>query len=321
MSIKETLKTNPLTRGLYSRLKSVKDQRIYDNLFSYQGKFINRSNNADYLCLILAGYKDYLYPAVFSRLKQYAIRNMDICVISSGKYSDELDRMCTDNNWSYLSTEENNVSLVQNVAIKLHPQAKYIFKLDEDIFITEGYFERMIRAYEHAQNGVYFPGVIAPLIPINGYGHVRVLEKLKLVDEYEKRFGSLKCAAGHERPIESSPDVAKFFWGEGMIIPDIDKINALFYQDPVEERATPIRFSIGAILFERSVWEDMGYFSVNRKSVSLGWDEAQLCSYCCLKSRPIMVSENILVGHFSFGPQNDAMKEYYELNKDRFLIH
>ena len=101
-------------------------------------------------------------------------------------------------------------------------------------------------------------------------------------------------------------------------MPSIDEMNMRFAADPIEERGTPIRFSIGAILFDRSIWEDMGYFSVDRTSVSLGSDEAELCSYCCLKSRPIVVSENVLVGHFSFGPQNDVMKEYFMQNKEMF---
>ena len=319
MSIKTQLKKNPLTKGLYAYLKTRKDKRILDNKFRYHGQFIDRSVGTEYACIVLAGYKDYLYPSVLGRLKKYAPKDMDICIVTSGKYCEIINSICEKNNWSYLSTQENNVCLVQNVAIKLHPKANYIFKLDEDIFVTEGFFEGLKRAYEHSENGKYFPGVIAPLIPINGYGHVRVLEKLGLTSEYEKMFGSVKYAAGHIRPIESDPDVAKFFWGDGGIIPGIDDMNKLFSSTPIEERAVGIRFSIGAIMLSRSVWEGMGYFSVNRDSVSLGSDEVELCSYCLLHSRPLLVSENVLVGHFSFGPQNATMKDYYEHNMERFL--
>ena len=320
MGLKEVLKTNPVTKGLYANLKARKDKKAHDNLFDYRGRFINRSKGTEYVCIVLAGYKDYLYPAVFARLKNYAPDDMDVCVVTSGKFCETINRICEENNWSYLSTEENNVCLVQNVAISLHPHAKFIFKLDEDIFIAKGFFDALKRAYKHSEEGEYFPGVAAPLIPINGYGHVRVLEKLGLTEEYCRRFGTLKYAAGHERPIESSPEAAKFFWGEGGVIPSIDEMNELFSKGPVEERAVGIRFSIGAILFDRMIWEKMGYFYVNRKAVGLGRDEEQLCSYCCLNSRPIVVSENVVVGHFSFGPQNEAMKEYYESHKDRFAF-
>lgn len=320
MSLKTVLKTSPLTKDLYASLKRIKDEKIEKNKFDYHGVFVDRSKGEQYLCIVLAGYKDYLYSSVFSRIQKYSMDKMDICIVTSGKYDTVISELCEKNDWSYLSTKENNVSLVQNIAIKNHPKAKYIFKLDEDIFISDGYFTNMINAYNHAANGRYFPGVVAPLIPINGFCHVKVLEKLGLTSEYEKRFGELKCAAGHQRPIENSPEVAKFFWGEGDVVPNIDEMNRRFGQEPLAETAVPIRFSIGAIFFERSVWEAMGYFEVDRKTVSLGKDEVQLCTFCCIDSKPIVVSENVLVGHFSFGPQNEAMKEYYIHNKERFEV-
>lgn len=318
MSIKGFFKQFPLTRGMYAKIKQQKDARREADKFDYHGKFIDRSKGKDRLCIVLAGYKDYLYEPVFSRIQKFAPDDMDFCVVTSGKFDPEIDVICKNNDWSYLSTEENNVSLVQNVAIKLHPKANYIFKLDEDIFITEGYFANLMRAYQHSKDGKYFPGVMAPLIPINGYCHVRILEKLGVTNEYEKRFGEVKYAAGPKRPVENSSDVAKFFWGNEGVIPNIDTMNEKFFNEPIEERAVPIRFSIGAILFERSLWEDMGCFEVDRSTVSLGRDESQLCSYCCVHSRPIMVSENVLVGHFSFGPQNSEMKDYYFQNRDKF---
>ena len=65
----------------------------------------------------------------------------------------------------------------------------------------------------------------------------------------------------------------------------------------------------------------MGYFQVNRSTNAMGADEAQLCAYCCLNSRALMVSDNIVAGHFSFGPQTADMKEYYDANKEWFSIH
>ena len=312
MSFKTFLKYNRITKLPYAFLKRVKDDEDHKRNFKYKGKFINRSKGSKNLCIILAGYKSYLYADVFGRISKYKMDDLDICIVSSGLYSEELNSIAECNGWSYLSTQENNVSLVQNVAISLHPQAQYIFKLDEDIFITEHFYENMLRAYEYAESTDYNPGIIAPLIPINGYGHVRILKKLDLVSEYEDRFGKLKFAAGNDRPIENSPEVAKFFWGEKNIIPSIDEMNAQFSAGKIEISPVPIRFSIGAILFKRDLWEAMGGFKVNdRRSVELGNDEVNICTYCLIGSRPIIVSENVVVGHFSFGPQNKEMKEYY----------
>jgi len=274
--------------------------------------FANRSNGTETMVMMLAGYKDYLYSEVFGRFIKYLPKGIDVCIITSGKFVPEIDKMCESHGWSYLSTKENHVSLVQNIAIKLHENAKLIYKLDEDIFICKDFFQNMMRAWNHAKEGQYNAGVIAPLIPVNGYGHVRVLEKLELNDKFEELFGQKpKYAAGPENIIENSSDVAKFFWGEGGFIPNIDEMNERFSNEELEERPCPIRFSIGAILFDRNIWENMHYFDVNMR-YPIGMDEENMCAYCTNASRPILVSENVLVGHFSFGPQNSAMREYFD---------
>jgi hypothetical protein len=50
----------------------------------------------------------------------------------------------------------------------------------------------------------------------------------------------------------------------------------------------------------------------------MGADEVNLCTFCMLQSRPIMVSENVVVGHFSFGRQTEEMKKYYLEHPEKF---
>jgi len=323
MGVKAFLKTSKLTAGLYERVRGIKNahlekKNLADHM-SMSAKFADRSRKAQKLCVILAGYKEFAYPAVFGRIRRFAPEDLDICVVSSGKFSPELDQLCEENGWSYLSTKENNVARIQNTAIWLHPNARYIYKLDEDVFITEHYFENMLRAYEHARTGEYAPGVVAPLLNVNGYAHMRILEKLGLKDMFTQRFEPVKYMAGPQRKIENDPDGAKFMWGEGGFVPFIDELNARFAAEPLEERACPIRFSIGAILFERQLWEDMGYLSVDPKGTNMGMDEVEICSFCLINSRPLMVSENVVVGHLSFGTQNGPMKDYFEAHKELFM--
>lgn len=321
MDIKRIVRKNKYTKNLYKKLREEKHNYLENKKFKYTGKFIDRKKNSEDLCIVLAGYKEFLYLAVLGRLKQYSPENMDICIISSGVWSETLNKICEENSWSYLSTKENNVSLVQNIAIKYHSKAKYIFKIDEDIFLTEYYFENLKNAYKLAQKGDFEPGVIAPLIPVNGYGHKRILSKLALEDVYFEKFGEIsKHMAGHNRFIESNPEVAKFFWGEGNYVPSIDELNDRFSRENKIIKPCPIRFSIGAIMFERSLWINMGYFNVDFKGSGLGEDEVQICSYCNLHSRPLMVSENVLVGHLSFGPQNKEMNKFFNQNKDKFIV-
>ena len=64
-----------------------------------------------------------------------------------GLFNEKLNKMCEEKKWSYLSVEENKVTLAQNIAIELHKDAKYIYKLDEDMFITKGFFENLKDTY------------------------------------------------------------------------------------------------------------------------------------------------------------------------------
>ena len=207
--------------------------------------------------------------------------------------------------------------MVQNIVIDRFPKAQLIFKIDEDIFITENTIDSLLNTYELvSKNEKYSVGFVAPLIPINGYGHVRILEKLNLVDYYEEHFEKVKYIAGPNRMIENNPQVAKFMWGEDGVIPNIDELSSTFRSTPFEYSVCPIRFSIGCILFERATWEDMGMFRVERFGSGMGADEVQLCSYCVTKSKAMIVDENTIVGHLSFGTQNGPMKDYYLANKD-----
>ena len=316
--VKNILKRHPMTSGLYKRLKEIRDYRIKEKRIGYHGKFVDRSHGADILCIVLAGYKEYTYSDVLGRIKKYQKDDMDVCLVSSGVSSEQLDIICARNGWSYLSTKENHVGLVQNVAIAKHPKAKYIFKLDEDIFITENYFDNMLKAYEHAQEGNYVPGVMAPLINVNGYSYAKILEKLNLCQVYEEKFGTFKYATGQATAIESNAELAKFMWGKEGYVPYIDELNRKFSHEPLCENPCSFRFSIGAILFERKLWEDMGFFSVSKSSTGMGQDEKEIDTFCYLNSRVLMVSENVVVGHLSFSLQNEEMKQFYFAHPENF---
>ena len=80
-------------------------------------KFINRKNDNKKLCIILAGYKKFLWEDVFGRIEKYAPKDIDFCIVSSGLYSEDLAKIAEKNNWSYLSVKQNKVTLVQNIAI------------------------------------------------------------------------------------------------------------------------------------------------------------------------------------------------------------
>lgn len=280
----------------------------------------NRRNNRD-VCIVLAGYKEELWEDVFARLKAYIPDDMDVCICSSGKTVERLQQMCTENNWSYLATEKNQVCDIQNIAIALHPAAEYIFKLDEDIFLTKYFFanlrKRLLAPPKHCKIGF-----VGPLIPINGYCYVRLLQKLDLIEAWEKQFNPVYYTdcTHHSVDIWKNPEAAKFMWGKGQEkLQDIDALAEALNNKPDEYSVCNMRYSIGAIAFPRDTWENMGGFPVTHDP-GMGSDEEKLCVHCLLAGLAMVVDENTVVGHLSFGPQNQEMHEFYKMHRDRFAL-
>lgn len=297
-------------------LTKTKEQRSFTDKYTFE----NRSQDSENLCIILAGYKEFTWENIFNRINEFSEENIDFCIVSSGLYSEKLSKIAEKYDWSYISTKKNSVTQTQNTAIKLFPNAKFIYKLDEDIFITKDFFKTLKNTYLYVQEeGEYDVGFVAPLIPINGYAHATVLEKLDLTDYYENKFEKIKRSAENEKMIVSNPEVAKFMWGENDKVPHIDELNKMMQNSTIYYSAATIRFSIGAILYTKDLWEDMGYFKV-RFGTGLGLDETQICSYCVSKSKAMIISENSCVGHLSFQLQNEEMKKYYLNHPQRFEI-
>jgi len=321
MSLKQTLKTNSMTQGLYRKLADTKHRIDRERRFSWKKAkrtFVSRSKGHKKLLILLAGYKAFLYDNTFERIKRFVDDDIDVCVVTSGLWSDDIASRCEKNDWSYLSTKVNNVSLVQNLAIYLHPNAKFIYKMDEDIFVTKGAFSKLYETLlDCERHGDYIPSFVSPLLPINGYGHLRILKKLGFEKEYGEKFEKPKYAVGPSHMIEGSADVAKYFWG-GVF--NITALNEEFGAEPFSYTACPIRLSIGFILFRRETWEKMGSFIVERGSTGMGKDEEQICSLAMINGLAAIVSENVVCGHLAFGGQNKEMKKFYLENPELFAI-
>ena len=133
------------------------DTALYRHSLPYH--FVDRSKGKTYLCYILAGYEPKLWNSTLARIEAFQSENVDYCLISSGKYDPVLDKLAEMNSWSYLYTEQNQVCFIQNLAIELHPNAQYIFKMDEDIFIEKDFFHQMIQGFRQIEEqGEYWIG-------------------------------------------------------------------------------------------------------------------------------------------------------------------
>lgn len=282
--------------------------------------FEDRKKNWEKVCFILAGYKEYLWENIFERFQKFVPHDVEVCILSSGKYSARLSEIAKENNWSYLSTSLNSVTAVQNIAIENYPYAEWIYKMDEDIFVTEGCFEKMFDTYQRVeQEQPYQMGFSTVLIPVNGYGHIRILNKLGKKDIYEEKFDKVLYGGHPQKMIEKSADAAKFMWGADGNIPRLDELNRQLKEREEEYSFCNVRYSIGFVLFHREFWELLKGFTVTG-SPDMGRDEEEMCRMCMVNSYAIAVCENAVVGHFSFGQQTEGMKEYYEKYPEFFKI-
>jgi hypothetical protein len=272
--------------------------------FAGEHRFTDRRRRGGTLVLLLAGYKPHLWPYTLARLERLIPDDADVCVVSSGKESPELDALAARHGWSRLITRRNAVALAQNLAILHHPDARFIHKLDEDILLADGYFGAMAEGFDRVKrDGRFTPGFCAPVLNVNGFSYRLFLETLGLEDAYAQRFGELR-QAGEGNLAQSDGQAALWLWRQTV---PFDETARRFAEAPFGYSAVPHRFSIGAILFERDLWEEIGGLVVMPWS-GLGHDEKFLCKECTDRSRVGIVLHDVLAGHFSFGPQDAVMQ-------------
>lgn len=145
--------------------------------FNGSHTFIDRSKGSDRLLVVLAGYKSFLWSLTLNRIAKFVPSDVDICILSSGLYSEPLAQMAAEHGWSYLYTKANKVSLVQNLAIAKHTKAQWIYKLDEDVFISENFCEKLLEGYLYVKKeGLYNPGFCAPYLTLTAIHTLAFLE-------------------------------------------------------------------------------------------------------------------------------------------------
>lgn len=332
MGIKENvyraLDKAPFMHSYFAGRRVSRSEKRVEAIVSGSHEFTDRSKGSEKLCIILAGYKPTLWDDVFSRIAAFVPGDVDVCIMTSGLVDEHLQAIAEKNDWSYLSTSVNHLSFVQNIAIELHPNAKWIYKLDEDMFVTQGFFEAMLNTFTELESeSLYRPAFVSPLINVSCYGHLRLLEKLGLLDDFRSTgLTDMKYSDGlhHNRQVIDEPKVAKYMWGDSQpVLRDIDELTKRFSSGGLQYSICPVRFSIGAILFAREAWESFGHFPITFVGgpYGLGDDEEHICNYACFTGRVMVVNENIVVGHLGYGgSQTKAMIQYHAEHRDQFRL-
>ena len=299
-----------------SCLFSHHEREMLSDRFSGEYSFTDRRKGSENLLIILSGYKEYLWDIVFKRITRFLPSNYDVCILCAGRDVLQMSELAEKNGWSYLTTSENKPSLAQNIAIAIHKQARKVFRLDEDIFIAEGYFEKMEWSVENiAKTNLCRAGMLAPLIPVNVFGYIPFIEKLGLTAQMQKRFGE-RIAINGAGETHNNADFVRFLWDNTL---PFDKLAQWFYNNATNWQRSPYRFSLCAILFKRKLWEEMGGFDVGAEG-ELGTEEEHISSFCSEQFLACYVNTNILAGHLSYAPQNEMMMEYFEEHKRMFDI-
>jgi hypothetical protein len=266
--------------------------------------FVDRSSGNSELLLVVAGYKSYLWPYTLARLERFVPAGLDVCIVTAGVAPPEVGELATRNGWSWLSTTRNALALAQNLAIASHPAATLIHKLDEDVLVGEGYFERMTAGYRAVEaDGRFAPGFVAPVLNVNGFSYRLFLDELGLADAYHERFGELRQACIGNRA-QSDPAAALWLWKHSLPFDDMVR---RFAERPFDYVPIPHRFSIGAFVMARDLWDAIGGFEVSPRG-GLGHEERHLCQECMDLSRVPVVVSDVFAGHWSFGPQEHAMR-------------
>jgi hypothetical protein len=276
--------------------------------FAERHHFVDRSRGAERALLVIAGHRPQLWPRTLERIARTVPEDIDVCLITPGLRHAELERYAHDHRWSYLSTAGGHVGVAQNLAIRALPAAQWLFKLDEDMFIAPGYFERLLAGYRRAaQEAEFALGFAAPVINVNGFSYVDFLDAFGLRAAWEQRFGPVRRASDNI-PAQRDGEAAVWLWSHGL---PVDAVAERFAARPFAYSIVPHRFSIGAILFERSLWENMRGYPRLERSPGLGEDEQHICVECLSRSRAMVVIQDVYAGHFAFGGQLPAMMEAY----------
>jgi hypothetical protein len=257
------------------------------------------------LVTVLAGYKDILWPLTLDRLHRNVPAGIDVCIVTPGKRVPALEAVCQTRGWTYLWTAQNKTGLALNHAITAHPKAERIFKLDEDIFIANGFFDDMEAGYNALlATGTNRPGFCSPTLNVNGISYLEFLDTLGLREAFHREFGEVRQACS-QVPIHYDPKAAEWVWRRTL---PFDNIATQFrHRCDGAARLIGTRFSIGAIYFERSFWQEIDGFAAPWTEGLLGTDETVLCAECVERSRPMFYLNNVFAGHFSFGPQESGM--------------
>jgi hypothetical protein len=146
------------------------------------------------------------------------------------------------------------VATLQNECVRRYPESLY-FKIDEDLFVSEGWVEKLTDAYEVHRRDENL-ALITPLIPNSGLGcHYLLTAMPDLADEYRARFPH-PIVPDADGPVWIYPELGEWitrkFLNAGGAMRDLAAKNL--------PRLVKFayRFSINCIVYDYRHWTQLG---------------------------------------------------------------
>lgn len=194
-------------------------------------------------------------------------------------------------------TRPDGISYLQNECVKKYPGGLYM-KVDEDVFVPEGWSGRMLDAYRLNQAREDL-GLITPLISNNAYGLHFMLNRLypELLEEFRAHFASDPDPFVNGLTSQS-PKVGQ--WATRKFL-DVNEANRRHRErlPAGAERfhAFNERFSIGCICYDYRHWTRMG--GIPRE------DEPAWCAWIKGHGETNLLDTSQIVLHYSFFVQQE----------------
>lgn len=292
----------------------------YQKYYNFKDKYslINRGKNKEKLLIILAQNRDFIWEYVFPRIYSNLEEEIDVIIVNpSGKHSEVLNKFAENYGFSYLATKSEKTSVGLNIAIKEHPNAKWIYKIDDNIFICKQFFSNLLNTYENCEkNEIWNPGMVIPVLNVNHCTYFHFLEALNLVEEFTKNFGEIGVGSNLSK-IRYDSDVAIWIWKNSL---PLEAVAEKFREQNINKLdVSPFRFPISAVLFKRDLWNQMGNYSIYGIAPGikaglpseLGSDEESINEQILLFNiQQIIISLDTFVGYLGYPSQENSVTKF-----------
>jgi hypothetical protein len=216
-----------------------------------------------------------------------------------GKHRRYIDRFMAMNPnvpWDIISGPRGKGPLVanlQNECVRRYPDHLF-FKIDEDVFVSHGWVEKLTAAYEAFKHDDHL-ALITPVIPNNGVGWHFLLNRFpELAEEYQSEFPHPIVPACNG-PVWIYPQIAEWITRKFL---DLESANRqLISTDAPSYSRFAFRFSINCLVYDHRHWTQMGGIPDEEEPAWGQWIPEH--------GKFNVLATNTMVHHYSFFVQQD----------------